>query len=76
MKILVIGDPHGSEKVKKIPISKIKPDIILIPGDIGKADLVRKFYFKNLERERTIPHIFEETRNVVTNRIVVDYSQK
>lgn len=51
MKILVIGDPHGNlEKIKKIPIEKEKPDLILLTGDIGKADLVRKKSFENKKR--------------------------
>jgi len=48
MKILVIGDPHGKLS-KKFPK---KVDFILITGDIGKADLARKFAFKNIEREK------------------------
>ena len=43
MKILLIGDPHGSSKVKKIPFEGV--DLILIPGDLGKADLMRKYAF-------------------------------
>jgi len=50
MKILVIGDPHGSEKIKKIPMKGI--DLILITGDLGKADLARKFSFENIERQK------------------------
>lgn len=50
MKILVIGDPHGSEKVKKIPLKKV--DVILLTGDLGKADLARKRFFENIERKR------------------------
>ena len=49
MKILAIGDSHGSlEKIKKIPIKNI--DLILLTGDIGKADLARKMFFENLHR--------------------------
>lgn len=56
MKILAIGDPHGSEKIKKIPISKIKPDLILLSGDLGRADTARKFYFDNVKRkEKGLP---------------------
>ena len=41
MKILAIGDPHGNlNKLMKIPKKKI--DLILITGDLGKADLARK----------------------------------
>lgn len=48
MKILVVGDPHG-KLPKKIPKNV---DLILCPGDIGKADLARKIFFENLERKR------------------------
>jgi Icc-related predicted phosphoesterase len=51
MRILVIGDPHGDlDKIKKIPLKGI--DLILLNGDLGKADLARKRYFKNVEREK------------------------
>jgi len=50
MKILVIGDPHGSEKVKKIPIKGV--DLILITGDLGSANLMRKMAFENIERKK------------------------
>ena len=50
MKILVIGDPHGSEKARKVPLKEA--DLILIPGDIGKADIARKFAFENHERRQ------------------------
>lgn len=50
MKILVIGDPHGSEKVKKIPLKGV--DLILITGDMGKSDILRKIAFENTEREK------------------------
>lgn len=51
VKILAIGDPHGSlEKVRKIPINNI--DLILLTGDLGKADLMRKMAFENIERRK------------------------
>jgi len=51
MKILIIGDPHGNvSKLKKIPLSSL--DLILLTGDIGKADLARKRNFENFERKR------------------------
>lgn len=50
MKILGVGDPHGSNKVKKIPLKGV--DLILITGDIGKADFARRFYFENVERKK------------------------
>ncbi|MCK5150087.1 hypothetical protein KAJ87_04140 [Candidatus Pacearchaeota archaeon] len=46
MKILVVGDPHGSEKVKNISLKGI--DLVLITGDLGKADLARKMAFENV----------------------------
>jgi len=48
MRILVVGDPHGVLP-KKIPKNV---DLILITGDIGKADLARKRFFENIKRER------------------------
>lgn len=48
MKILVIGDPHGSEKAKKVPLKNV--DLILVTGDLGKADLARKMAFENINR--------------------------
>jgi Icc-related predicted phosphoesterase len=50
MKILAIGDPHGSEKVKKIPLKGV--DLVLINGDLGKADLARKRFFENAKRKK------------------------
>jgi len=51
MKILAVGDPHGDiNKIKKISVKGI--DLILITGDLGKADLARKFYFENVRRKK------------------------
>jgi len=51
MRICVIGDPHGNlEKIKNIPLKDI--DLILLTGDLGKADLARKRFFENEERRR------------------------
>ena len=51
MKILTIGDPHGDlEKIKKIPMNGI--ELILLTGDLGKADLARKRFFENIERKK------------------------
>ncbi len=51
MKILIIGDPHGElSKLRRIPKKGI--DLILLTGDIGKADLARKRSFENFEREK------------------------
>jgi Icc-related predicted phosphoesterase len=49
MKICAIGDPHGDlEKIKKIPLKDV--DLILLTGDLGKADLARKMSFDNIKR--------------------------
>ena len=51
MKILAIGDPHGDlEKVKQIPKKDL--DLILLTGDIGKANLARARAFENKKREQ------------------------
>ncbi|MBW3018147.1 metallophosphoesterase [Candidatus Woesearchaeota archaeon] len=57
MKICAIGDPHGDLKAfKKIPLSTV--DLILIVGDIGKADFIRKRYFENIKRkEKGLPKL-------------------
>ena len=61
MKILVVGDPHG-KLIKKFPKDV---DIILITGDLGKADLGRKFAFDNIEREKKgLPKI-EENKKII-----------
>ncbi|MCK5345920.1 MAG: metallophosphoesterase, partial [Candidatus Heimdallarchaeota archaeon] len=50
MRICAIGDPHGSlDKIKEIPLSDI--DLILLTGDLGSSDLMRKMAFDNLERK-------------------------
>lgn len=49
MKILAIGDPHGNlDAMKKVPKDV---DLILLTGDLGKADLMRKMAFNNARRE-------------------------
>lgn len=57
MKICAIGDPHGDlRKIKKIPLSDV--DLILMVGDIGKADFVRKRFFENIQRkEKGLPEL-------------------
>ena len=51
MRILAIGDPHGDLlKVKKINAKNI--DLILLTGDLGSANLMRKMAFENLERQK------------------------
>ncbi len=51
MRVLAIGDPHGDlDKIKKIPIIGI--DLILLTGDLGSANLMRKMAFENIERQK------------------------
>lgn len=50
MRILAIGDPHGSKKIREMPLRDA--DLILLTGDIGKADLARKFAFDNISRKK------------------------
>jgi Icc-related predicted phosphoesterase len=51
MKILAIGDPHGSlDKVRKISFKRI--DLILLTGDLGSANMMRKMAFENVERKK------------------------
>jgi predicted phosphodiesterase len=51
MKILVIGDPHGKKVNKSVVKGK---DLIIIPGDVGKADFARKRFFENLNRKKRV----------------------
>lgn len=51
MKVLAIGDPHGSlDQIRRIPLRGI--DLILLTGDLGSADLMRKMAFKNIGRKK------------------------
>lgn len=51
MKVLFIGDPHGNvTKLRKI--SKKDVDLIIVTGDLGKADLARKQAFANFDRKK------------------------
>ncbi len=53
MKILAIGDPHGNiEELKKIDYSGV--DLILVPGDLSRADIARRLYFKRVEGNEDI----------------------
>lgn len=50
MKVCAIGDPHGDmKKIKRIPLSKT--DLILITGDVGKADFARNRFLENIKRK-------------------------
>jgi Icc-related predicted phosphoesterase len=47
MKLAVIGDPHGDlEKIERIPLDSV--DLVLMTGDLGRADIFRKIAFKYL----------------------------
>jgi Icc-related predicted phosphoesterase len=51
MKVLIVGDPHGNiSKIKKSDLNKA--ELILITGDLGKADLARKQAFDRIKRAR------------------------
>ncbi len=51
MRFLIIGDPHGEiKKLRKIPLNDV--DLILLTGDLGSSDLMRKMAFNNVEREK------------------------
>jgi len=49
MKILIVGDPHGYKKYNKSIFNRV--DFVICTGDLGKADLARKFFFDNLKRK-------------------------
>ena len=64
MKLLVVGDPHG--EIKKVKEKNI--DLVLITGDLGKADLARKHFFDNLKRkQKGLP----EKKYIKSNRMKV-----
>ncbi len=51
MKVCAIGDPHGDiAKIRKIPLNDI--DLILLTGDLGKANLARQRFFDNIARKK------------------------
>jgi Icc-related predicted phosphoesterase len=51
MRILAIGDPHGNlDKIKQIPVKEA--DLILLTGNLGKSDLMRRIAFENAERKK------------------------
>ena len=51
MRIIAIGDPHGDlKKIRKIPVKRA--DLIILTGDLGDADLLRKMSLDNLERQK------------------------
>lgn len=51
MRILAIGDLHGSlKKLKKVDVKDV--DLILLTGDLGKSDLAREMSLGNLVRRK------------------------
>jgi Icc-related predicted phosphoesterase len=47
MKIAAIGDPHGNlDKIRKIPLEQV--DLVLLTGDLGQTDILRKQAFRYL----------------------------
>jgi Icc-related predicted phosphoesterase len=50
MKILVIGDPHGYSNYPQKVLKE--SDLILVTGDVGKADFARDRFFENIERKK------------------------
>ena len=63
MKILVIGDPHGYNKYKESVLKQA--DVILVTGDLGKADLARKWHFDNLKRKaKGLGELEEDAKHV------------
>lgn len=85
MKVLAIGDPHGDlTKIKRIPLDDV--DLILLTGDLGKADLARKRAFENIERKQEglaelkedakyVKNVYTEIHNSTINilRHLVEY---
>jgi Icc-related predicted phosphoesterase len=64
MRILAIGDPHGAlAKIKNIQLASI--DLILLTGDLGKADLARKQSFENWDRkQKGLPELKSTAKQV------------
>ncbi|MBS3090057.1 metallophosphoesterase [Candidatus Pacearchaeota archaeon] len=51
MNILFIGDPHGNKKCVPVHVLR-ESDLIIFTGDLGNADMARKYFFKNIERKK------------------------
>jgi Icc-related predicted phosphoesterase len=64
MRILVVGDPHGSiNKLRKINFKNI--DLILCTGDIGKADIARERFFENVRRrDQGLEELYEDVKQI------------
>jgi Icc-related predicted phosphoesterase len=51
VKVCAVGDLHGN--VKKVSGAPKNVDMYLLTGDLGKADLARKFCFDNIKRRKS-----------------------
>lgn len=83
MKICVIGDPHGNvEELKKIPLKGV--DLILLTGDLGRSDLLRKVAFREEKKNKTKEDIKKENKEEIhaileaykTTMRVINYLRK
>ena len=67
IRIIALGDPHGSEKIRQICFSEA--DLVLTPGDIGEAGKLRKYYFdyyfkgKKTLSEEKLKEAYKESAN-------------
>lgn len=50
VRLLVIGDPHGSEKLLKLDTRGY--DAIIITGDVGKSDIMRKLAWRKTKPDK------------------------
>ena len=51
MRIVAIGDPHGNlARLKRMPLKGA--DLILVTGDLGDSDLMRKRAFESIRRQK------------------------
>lgn len=71
MRILAIGDPHGAMNLlKKIQLKNI--DLILLTGDLGKANLARNMFFENQKRKQNgLPQLKQtkEQKKAIYNEV-------
>ena len=74
MRICAIGDPHGNlEKIKRIPLKDV--DLILLTGDLGKADLARERSFENTKRkQKELPDLEKDSEYTEKSWNEVHYS--
>lgn len=71
MRIIALGDPHGSEEIRQIDFSKA--DLVLTPGDIGEGGKLREYYFEYYFRgkktlsEEKLKEAYKESVNSMEN---------